>query len=130
MLLIVNRVREIENSRQDLDSRQLLYLGSCLYDFYLLVEDCLVTIAGITDRWIPGSLDWHKRLIDLLQRPVPETRPALLSAKTAALLADHLSLYLNYHHHSTKLTAPRIKKLTGNLDQLYHRLEKELAVFK
>ena len=38
----------------DADRRKLLYLCSCLYDFYLLVEEGLLKIACITDRWIPA----------------------------------------------------------------------------
>jgi len=85
---IVAHVSEYSLLSSDTDQRKLLYLCSNLYDFYLLVEECLLQIARITDRWIPGSLDWHYRLIQLLQVPVTDQRPPVLSSSTALLLQD------------------------------------------
>jgi hypothetical protein len=110
----------------DADRRKLLYLCSFLYDFYLLVEECLLQIACITDRWIPGSLDWHYRLIRLLQVPIPDQRPPVLSGNTALLLEDYLVLFLNYHHHSSVITAVKLEKMICNLPEVYARLLKEL----
>ncbi len=109
------------------DKRTVLYIGCCLYDFYLLVEDCFLHIARLTDCWIPGSLDWHYRLIRLMRQPVPETRPPVLSSVTAELLDEYLILFLNYHRHSPTLTAAKIEKMVGNLAPLIERLEKELS---
>jgi hypothetical protein len=107
---------------------QLLYLGSCLYDYYLLVEDCLLQIARTTDKWVPASLDWRSRLIRLMQSPVTERRPPVLSAATATLLDDYLILFLNFHHQCSTLSYPRIKKMIDNLDLLNNQLEKEFTV--
>lgn len=127
MKIIVRMLSEEKKLLPDTDKYRLLYLGSCLYDFYLLVEDCLVHIARITDRWVPASLDWRERLIKLLENPVSDKRPQVLSTGTAALLADYLSLYLNFHHQCSSLSSSRIKKMIDNLDQLYIQLEKELT---
>ena len=127
MKIIVNKLSDEKKQLPDTDKYRLLYLGSCLYDFYLLVEDCLVHIARITDRWVPASLDWRERLIRLLESPVSDKRPPVLSTGTAALLADYLSLYLNFHHQCSSLSSSRIKKMIDNLDQLYIQLEKELT---
>lgn len=127
MKIIVNKLSDEKKQLPDTDKYRLLYLGSCLYDFYLLVEDCLVHIARITDRWVPASLDWRERLIRLLENPVSDKRPQVLSTGTAALLADYLSLYLNFHHQCSSLSSSRIKKMIDNLDQLYIQLEKELT---
>jgi hypothetical protein len=110
----------------DTDRRRLLYLCSCLYDFYLLVEECLLQIARITDRWIPGSLDWHYRLIRLLRAPIPDQRSSVLSGQTASLLEDYLVLFLNYHRHSSVVTAVKLEKMILSLPEVYARLEKEL----
>ena len=127
MKIIVNKLSDEKKQLPDTDKYRLLYLGSCLYDFYLLVEDCLLHIARITDRWVPASLDWRERLIKLLENPVSDKRPQVLSTGTAALLADYLSLYLNFHHQCSSLSSSRIKKMIDNLDQLYIQLEKELT---
>jgi len=127
MKIIVRLLSEEKELPPHSDKYRLLFLGSCLYDFYLLAEDCLLHIARITDRWVPASLDWRERLIKLMQSPVSDTRPPVLSAGTAALLANYLSLYLNFHHQCSTLSSSRIKKMIGNLDQLYIQLEKELT---
>ncbi len=123
---IVVHVSDYSPLSPDTEQRKLLYLCSYLYDFYLLVEECLLQIARITDRWIPGSLDWHYRLIRLLQVPVTDQRPPVLSSSTALLLQDYLVLFLNYHRHSSVITAVKLEKMIRNLPEVYTRLEKEL----
>jgi len=123
---IVAHASEYSLLSSDTDQRKLLYLCSYLYDFYILVEECLLQIARITDRWIPGSLDWHYRLIRLLQVPVTDQRPPVLSGNTALLLQDYLVLFINYHHHSSVISAEKLEKMICNLPEVYTRLEKEL----
>lgn len=127
MKLIVSHLSGFYPLPADSDKRTVLYLGSYLYDFYLLAEDSLLQIARLIDHWIPGSLDWHYRLIRLMRYPVPEMRPPVLSSATADLLDEYLILFLNYHRHSSMLTAAKIENMVGNLVPLYERLEKELS---
>jgi hypothetical protein len=108
------------------DKKQLLFYGSYLYDYYLLAEDCLLTIARITDKWVPASLDWRYRLIDLMQAPREEQRPPVISEESAALLKDFLILFLNYHHHSKNFSAARIGKMVKVIDTLNFLLVREL----
>jgi hypothetical protein len=123
---IVANVSEYSPLPSDTDRRKLLYLCSCLYDFYLLAEECLLQIARLTDRWIPGSLDWHYQLIRLLQIPITDQRPPVLSGNTALLLQDYLVLFINYHHHSSVITAEKLEKMIYNLPEVYTKLGKEL----
>ncbi len=127
MKLIVDRISRDKECLSDADKHRLLYYGSYLYDFYLLTEENLLLIARISDKWVPGSLDWRTRLINLMQSPVPDKRPPVLSTQTASLLADYLGLFLNYHHQCSTLSAPRIIKMIDKLDHLYNQLEKELT---
>lgn len=127
MNTIVNRVSCDKKFLTCADKYRLLYFGSYLYDFYLLVEDCLLHIARATDKWVPGSLDWRSRLIKLMQSSVPDTRPPVLSTESAYLLADYLILFLNFHHQCSTLSASRMIKMIYNLDRLYKQLEKELT---
>ncbi len=105
----------------------LLYLGSNLYDFYLLAEDSLLRIARTTDKWMPASLDWRERLVKLMESPVPGKRPPVLSSHTASLLADYRLLFLNFHHQCSNFSPDRIKKMTASIDRLYYQLKKELT---
>lgn len=127
MKKIVDQVKAGENLLPDADKYRLYNFGCLFFDFYLLVEDCLLHVARTTDKWIPGSLDWHARLLKLMKSPRPEKRPPVLSAETALLLDDFLILYLNFHHQCSKLSYGRVKKMAGNLEHLYMRLEQELT---
>lgn len=98
MKIIVSRVSTSYKPYAGADKYRLLYLGSTIYDFYLLAEDCLLHIARTVDRWVPASLDWRARLIKLMQSPFPEKRPPVISTATALLLSECLSLFLNFHH--------------------------------
>ena len=129
MELIVRKV----SAKKELfptDNQELLfYLGSCLYDFYLLVEECLLMIARIMDKWLPSSLDWHERLVTQLQNPIPEKRPPVLSTTTASQLSDYLYFYINFHRRCSSLSFSKVAKMCENLDQLYLQLERELRTF-
>lgn len=129
MKIIVSRVSANYKPLAGADKYRLLYLGSTIYDFYLLAEDCLLHIARTVDRWVPASLDWRVRLIKLMQSPFPEKRPPVISTATALLLSECLSLFLNFHYQCATLTPERIKKLLENLGPLCSQLEKELTAF-
>lgn len=107
----------------------LFYVGSLLYDYYSLVEECLLVAARVLDAWVPSSLDWHERLLKQLQAAIPERRPPLLSRETAALLLDYLYLHLHFHRRCTNLSFSGIEKMAENLEQLHQRLERELKLF-
>lgn len=109
--------------------RKILYISSCLYEYYQLVEDSLLIIARTVDLWIPGSLDWHYRLIRLMMIPVPDKRPAILSKVTALQLDHYLVLYLNYHYHSIIISPCKLDKMISSLQELTDRLESELTRF-
>jgi hypothetical protein len=111
----------------DSNKQQLLYLGSLLYDYYLLTEDSLLHVARTIDRWVPASLDWHSRLLMLMQSRIPEKRPPVISPETALMLNDYLVLFLNFHRHCSKLTPARIEKMAKYIGRLHYRLEKELT---
>jgi len=111
------------------DRRRLLYIGTMLYDYYMLVEDCFLGVARTIDRWVPASLDWHYRLILLMKLPIPEKRPPVISLETACLLDDYLVLAINFHEHAPKLQANRLNRLIKNLLPLHAQLEAELTRF-
>lgn len=111
------------------DVNLLFYLGSWLYDFYLLTEECLLMIARIMDKWVPSSLDWHERLITQLQNPVPEKRPPVLSATSASMLMDYLYFYVNFHRRCSSQSFSRVENMAANLKPLLINLQKDLRSF-
>lgn len=107
---------------------QLFNFGCLFFDFYLHTEDCLLHIARTIDKWIPASLDWHRRLVKLMKSPFPDKRPPILSKETAEYMEDYLVLYLNFHQHGPRLSSKRIQEMAGNIDHLYRLLENDLTV--
>lgn len=106
-----------------------LYIGSLLYDYYLLAENCLLLIARNFDRWAPTSLDWRARLIKLMQNPVENLRPPILSSKTANMLTDFLMHYQNFNNQSSTTFVSRIAKLKAGLEQFQDQFEQEISFF-
>ena len=109
------------------DRYRLFFFGCLLFDFYLHTEDCLLIIARTIDKWIPASLDWHERLLKLMQSPLPDKRPPVLAGETTSLLYNYLILFLNFHRRGPNLDPERIKQMATGLDHLYHLLEKDLT---
>ncbi len=125
MQTIAERVSQYQQRSIKGERGKMLHLGSLFYDYYLLVEECLLIIAKTTDRWIPGSMDWRHRLIKLLQSPIPEKRPQILSAQSALHKNDFLIFYLNYHRHNAAFSEEKLEKLAGKLMQLNQLLDRE-----
>lgn len=122
-----SRAKNLKGSE---DKRRLLLMAGLFFDFYLLAEDCFLQIARSVDLWIPGSLDWRRRLIGLMRVAIPDKRPPLLSPRTADLLDDFLILCLNFHRHSSALSAEKMEKMAGSVEELYELLENDLGGFK
>ena len=129
MEVIVRQVSAKKELLPTNDMQLLFYLGSCLYDFYSLVEECLLMLARIMDKWVPSSLDWHERLIIQLKTPIPEKRPPLLSAATASLLLDYLYFHRNFHRRCASLSFSKVESMSENLEPLFLKLKEELRNF-
>ncbi len=111
------------------DPRLLLKLGSYFYDYYLSIEEILLAIASLTDQWMPGSLDWHLRLLKLLKTPIAEVRPPVLSASTAGLLEDYLYFYLSFHHNCGNLSREKMIMLAESLERTHEMVLQDLDRF-
>jgi len=126
--IIDNVSREWQEVPQDRNKR-LLYVGSQLYDYYLLTENCLLQIARTFDRWAPTSLDWRSRLIKLVQNPAEDLRPAVVSEDTAAILFELLMHYQNFSNQSSTTFANRVEKLVSSIELFQDRFEEEIISF-
>lgn len=109
--------------------RCLLYMGSHLYDYYLLSESCLLQIARTIDRWAPVSLDWRTRLIKDMQRPLEDRRSAVLSEETSSMLMLYLTHFQNYNSQFSNTFANRVETLAGSIEFFHSQFEKEIIAF-
>ena len=130
MVTVVQQVATLKSELNEADDPTLLFrLGSYFYEYYLMVEDILLAVAALTDQWVPGSLDWHERLLKLLKKPVEEARPPVLSTNTAELLEDYLYFYLFFHKHCSSLSSSKVKMLSDNLEKTHNRVINDLSKF-
>ncbi len=129
MRLIVDSISSENSDSKSNRKRRQLYIGSLLYDYYLLAEKCLLQIARTFDRWAPTSLDWRMRLIKMMQDPVEDKRPAIISTETASMLTEFLMHYQNFSNQSSTTFATRINKLEAELERFQDRFEKEIGLF-
>jgi len=63
-------------------------------DFYTGCERLFEQVAVQLDGNLPGGADWHLKLQRQMTRPVPEVRPACISAE----LAERLDPYRRFRH--------------------------------
>ena len=129
MRLVVDSISTDSKSSEGDPKRRRLYIGSLLYDYYLLAEKCLLQIARTFDRWAPTSLDWRLRLIKMMQDPVEDKRPAIISTETASTLMEFLMHYQNFSNQSSTTFATRINKLEAELERFQDRFEQEIGMF-
>lgn len=110
------------------EKKRLFYLGSLLYEFYLTVEDSMLIVARYIDRWVPYSLDWHERLLRIMQRSLPGQRPPLVSPAVSQMLEKYLYFYLSFERCSW-LEGEKTWSLASEIEELYPLLKKDLQVF-
>ncbi len=111
------------------DRRLILKLGSFFFDYYLTMEEIMLAIAALTDQWIPGSLDWHIRLLKLLKTPIEEVRPPVFSKATADLLEEYLYFYLTFHRNCVNLSREKVLRLSVSLERTHELATADLARF-
>jgi hypothetical protein len=63
-------------------------IASGIEKIYTGIEKALVRIARNIDRNVPEGPDWHITLLRRMSRPLPEGRPAVLSADTKKRLDE------------------------------------------
>lgn len=126
---IVGEVVKLEKELEEENGRILLLLGSYLYDYYQVVEESLLLIASHIDRYAPGSLDWHNRLLKLLSAPREEVRPQVLAPATASLLEKYMYFYLFFHRHLGHFTPEKIGELAGGLEKVNLLLKQDFTRF-
>jgi HepT-like protein len=81
------------------------------------------------DRSVPSTHDWHRELLRQMAVEVPELRPQVISAATAAV-----DEYLRFRHvvrnvYAFEFEPERIERLAADLRPVLERIEKELLAF-
>ena len=82
------------------------------------------------DPVFPSGPHWHRELLNQMAREIPETRPAILSSGTPALLGDFLAFrHLIRSLYAFDLDAERLKQLVRGLPEALSHARQDLENF-
>ena len=113
--------------------QQAYYLDSIalnLHSFYNGLEQIFEIIVRQIDPVFPSGERWHRDLLEQMTKEFPEVRPAVLSAKTVALLDDFLAFRHRMRNlYAFNLDAERLKQLLGRLPNALSQAKQELESF-
>jgi len=132
---LVQRVLRSWEGGQRSPNQQDVYLDSValnLHGFYSGVERLFELIARHADRDLdlPTGETWHQDLLQRMTKDIQETRPALISDKSASTL-DELRRFrhLVRNVYAFNLIPEKMKPLVSSLPELWPRLRAELLAF-
>lgn len=124
-------VRELENldAVQD-DALRAAAAATHLLRFYSAVEQALERIAEEFNGGAPGGPEWHRELLRLMAREVPEVRPAVVSAETLNWLDE----YRTFRHrllraYGSPLIWQRMAHLVRQAPEGFRRLRADVDRF-
>lgn len=106
-------------------------LGSYLHDFYTALENVFRAVTELTGEGLPRGEEWHRRLLDQMEREIEELRPALLSPESHRKLAD----YLGFRHvfrsaYGYQLDSERLRRLLQGLPDVTASLQRDFQRFE
>ena len=127
---VIGRLRGEARSELARQAPNPRVLGSVLHDFYTCCERVFKRIVSeINGAFYQGDA-WHKELLYRMTIPVEGVRPALISQELAAELDEYLSFRHVFRNiYGFELKGERIMRLSGNLEQIGLRFEKEVRAF-
>ncbi len=127
------RVQDAWENAHRFPEQQSYYLDSValnLHSFYNGLERVFEIIARRLDPVFPSGEHWHRNLLEQMNKEIPETRPAVLSAKTLALLDDFLAFrHLIRSLYAFNLDAERLKHLVDRLPEALFHAKQDITDF-
>ena len=104
--------------------------GSILHDFYTGAEHIFVRLAEEINGGVPRGDQWHRQLLHDMAIPVPDVRPAVISAD----LAEELGEFLRFRHvfrnvYGFVLKADRLAALQEKLPRVLDEFLTEIREF-
>jgi hypothetical protein len=129
VVLVVQQHWQTAKTSDDRDA----YLNSVafsLQSFYSGLERIFELVASEFDQVRLADRDWHKSLLTLMGKPLPDVRPALLEVSTAVQLEE----YLRFRHvvrniYATHLSPVKLSPLVEKLPRVWAQVKTELAFF-
>jgi hypothetical protein len=129
--IALGRIREgWERARRSNDDYYLDGVALNLHGFYSGFERIFTHIAETVDDDLPQGEDWHKLLMQQMQREVSGVRPAVISNQ----MGDFLDDLRKFRHvvrnvYTQHLDPERLKKLVENSAKGFAQLNAEISAF-
>lgn len=127
------RVQDAWENAHRFPEQQSYYLDSValnLHSFYNGLERIFEIIARRVDPIFPSGEHWHRNLLEQMTEEIPEARPAVLSARTLALLDDFLAFrHLIRSLYAFNLDAERLKHLVDRLPEALSHVKQDITDF-
>lgn len=121
--------KALERSGADL----FLRASSCglyLQAAYTAMEEIFTRIAQEFSGGVPAGENWHRRLGELMARPIPEVRPAVISAETLRLIDEYRRFRHRVRHaYSEELDWDRMERLVADLPRAVEGFRREIGSF-
>jgi hypothetical protein len=101
-----------------------------LHNLYSAIEDLLLIVAKAFENHVTDLSRWHTALLQRMTLEIRETRPALLSAESAALL-NELRAFRHFFRHAygVPIQPQRVAENTERAWQVRPLLERDVALF-
>ncbi len=124
--------RAIDAARRHPEDQDLLVDAAALnlHDFFGGVERIFQQVGTIVDGDLPSGSDWHRELMDQMQRDMLDRRPPVLSSD----LVSHLDEFRRFRHvvrniYAFEFDPARIERLVHQMSVVYSQIQTELLVF-
>ncbi len=136
LLLLDKLIRDIGNVSNVIpvdEEQKAVYeesLALKLHNFYTGIERIFEKIAEDINGGIPGSYDWHKRLLKTMSLEITNVRPPVISKETAKLLHEFLAFrHVVRNIYGFELDSERLSRLIEKSKEIFDRFKQEIEDF-
>lgn len=136
LLLLDKLIRDIENVGNIIpadEEQKAVYeesLALKLHNFYTGIERIFEKIAEDINGGVPGSYDWHKRLLKTMSLEITNVRPPVISKETANLLHEFLAFrHVVRNIYGFELDSERLSRLIEKSKEVFGRFKQDLQDF-
>lgn len=110
-----------------------MYIDSAalnLHDFFGGLERIFQQIGSTVDGELPSGLDWHRQLMDQMERDKPDLRPPVLSTEVIGALDE----FRRFRHvvrniYAFEFDPERIERLVRQMSVTFAKIRTEMLVF-
>lgn len=101
-----------------------------LHSYYSGVEKIFKDIARTLDRALPGTEDWHQRLLVQMSSEIPGIRPAVIDRDTRNSLDEYRAFrHIIRNVYAFNFRPNRLNELVQDLNRSFSEVQNDLLAF-